>query len=168
MDCAHYSKERDDKSKLNDELTDDIICKQFNIQSDELKKTDGTMEDFDGIDRILPNGETIQKKNCECYSVNPKFSETVTIPCKNYHEYVSSSNVDWVFHSYYNRGEETKVKQWVLIQFSELKKLFDSKRKRKNHKTGTYFYYWPYKHGYISNQGEEICILDHAKSYSIP
>ena len=167
MYCATYSSKRDEDSKKNENLTDNIICDQFSIDISKLINKDGTEDDFRGIDRILPNGETIQKKNCECCQFDTRYSDTITIPCKNYEEY-KQENIDWIFHSYYNKNEEDKVRQWVLIKFDELVIYFDPKRKRRNPKTGTYFYYWPYNHGYIRNQGVEICILDHAKSYSIP
>ena len=165
---ATYSADRALRAALNEGETDRIICEHFGISTDSLINREGTLDDYRGIDLVLPNRETIQKKNCECYSVNPRFSETVTIPCKNYHEYVGSDNIDWIFHSYYDRGREGQVRQWVLIRFSELVNHFDERRKRKNGKTNTWFYYWPYKKGYIGNRGTEISILDFAENYSIP
>jgi len=167
MYCAKYSPGRDEDSKVNEEETDEIICREFKIEKEKLQITDGTEEDYRGIDRILPNGETIQKKNLKVYESQPKFSETVTVPCKNYEEY-KIEKIDWIFHSYYDRGQEEKVRQWVLIRFDKLVENFDERRKRNNRETGTWFYYWPYKNNYIANKGEDISILDYAESYSIP
>jgi len=163
---ASYSRKRDIKASLNEDITDKIICNIFGISENELTKYDGTQEDFAGVDRCIPNGDTIQKKNVVIFG-NPKYSHTVTIPCKNYHEYVKN-NITWLFHSYYNQNEPKKVRQWVLVRMRTLTDLFDEKRKRNNRKTGTDFYYWPYTTEYRFNQGDPINLLEVCENYSIP
>ena len=167
MFCANYSAQRDEDSKQNENKTDEIICDCFKIPREQLINKDGTEADYHGIDRVLPNGETIQKKNLEVYSYEPKYSETVTIPCKNYGEY-KKEGINWIFHSYWNKNEPEGVRQWVLIRFDKLVETFDENRRRVNGKTGTEFYYWPYTESYIKNRGKPINILKFAENYSIP
>lgn len=155
---AKYSKKRDEQSKLNETQTDLIICQHFNITPDQLVNTDGTQSDFQGIDRILPTNETIQKKNIKYMGFN-----TITIPCVNYDQY-KEHKIDLLFHSYYNPEDPTNVRQWVLIKLSDLVQFHDNEKKiRRNGSTTTDFYYWNY-----NKDDTENSILKHALAYSIP
>ena len=167
---ASYCRNRDERASLNEEATDRILCEHFGISKEELVVHSGDIDDFRGADRTLPCGSTIQKKNVECYAPAPHLSNTVTVPCKNYHQEYNDNDIDWLLHSYYNKSDPTGVRQYVLVKFSVLKELFDERRKRRNAKTGTDFYFWPYSPDYRlkSNEGDPINLLERCECYKLP
>jgi len=123
----------------------DLTSRFFDCDLLDIIDQKGT-NDYNGIDCIIKEDIYLQIKNVEYMGFN-----TLTIPCDDYKKYtkLTEDKELYIFHSYYDKNNKNKVRQYVILKFSDLKKVkYNGKRKRATSnvvKDGTMFYWWYYK-----------------------
>ena len=136
---APYNASRDQQARLADSHINKILSKEYDISEDDITAPTMT-EDYMGIDKFITVGDimkTVQVKNLKYCGY-----DTVTIPCAVYQDYIDNG-IDVLFHSYYNQGTPTQIRQYAIIDFNELSQI-NWDMKRRNAITGTDFYGWNY------------------------
>jgi len=162
---APYCPKRDDRANRNIDKVEQIIKDIMDVN--ELILPTREQDRLYGIDRLLPNNDSIQLKNVEIWDVDELFSNTVTIPRKNYHDYVKHG-VKYIFHSYYKSNDPSNVYKWVLITMDELQNHFDENRWKTKGNSGTDFYIWPYYEEYKNKKGYNISYKSGKEGKIIP
>jgi len=121
-----------------------IISKFFKCGLSDIVDQHG-INDRKGIDCIVKGDKYLQIKNPVYLN-----HDTLTIPCDDYEHYkkIIKEKELTIFHSYYDKNSPDKIKQYVILKFSDLIKInHDGVRKRKKDvvRDGTEFYWWYYK-----------------------
>lgn len=141
-----FSKKRKDiADKLNPEVR--RICEKiYKCKPEDIIDQHGEL-DYRGIDKIIKGIIYQQDKSVEYMGFN-----TLTIPCDDFKKYIKLLEEDidlHIFHSYYNKGNPNKIRQYIVVKMSDLVKIKPDISSRQRKQTdiinkGTVFQFWNY------------------------